>query len=174
MDRETAAQVAIKFRGRLIKWVERRLGHEVGKRLDAASVVDSVLKSLCRLSEAKIPDTEQGLQGLLWVMTRWKHAKRLRRELAGRRDVRQDTPLGASGELSRPDWGPEEEAAWNELERKYDEWKADLLPNRRQVLDLWEQDVPQEEIAKRLTVSDRTVRRWLTEDEDNLRRYLDR
>ena len=170
MEQDRLWESVLGQREPLLAWIRARLGPVARRRFDADSVFDSMVKSVCRISH--VPEGEKELVSLLWIMTRYKLAKRLRREFAQRRDARLDAPLDSAADHVLPGWTPEEEVVWKELEGQYDEWKR-LLPERLcKVVELTEQETSQQDIALEIGISDRQVRRYLSQAENNLREFL--
>jgi RNA polymerase sigma factor (sigma-70 family) len=162
--------------------VQGLIGPAMRRRFDTEDVVQSALKSFFK--QEKLPDSVKELQTLLFLFTRCKAAKRYRYTLAERRTPLREECLShdryqereQSSEAADQQWGPEEESIWQELECLRDQWRARLSPLHKKVIELNEEDVPQQEIAEQVCLADRSVRRKLREAERHLRDllYLDR
>jgi RNA polymerase sigma-70 factor (ECF subfamily) len=177
MERGEAGQFANELRALLIAYVQARIGPQLRRRRDAEDIVQSAFKSFFKLET--MPGSQEDLRTLLFRFTEWKLGKVCRRELAEKRDFRREaTPsdLPADGSEAHPfeakQWGPEEEAVWDELERLRDGWWEALSETQRQILRLKEQGYSQPQIGGLVGLSDRTVRRYLEEAETRLRGLL--
>jgi RNA polymerase sigma factor (sigma-70 family) len=167
-QRERVRLAAERLLVRQEAWVRSQVWSAGGPPIEAASVVLSVYASLCRLSE--LPDGDERLDRFIWVMTRYKFLNRFRHESIRKRNA---VSFEDAGEPAHADWGPEEEARWRECEEIYDRCLRSLSQEQRQALQMTDEGMEQAEIAHRLGMAERSLRRCLKNARERLKQLLD-
>jgi RNA polymerase sigma factor (sigma-70 family) len=163
-DSETAADVLFaRYVERLTRLARSRLAAELAARVDPEDIVQSAYRSFfVAARQGRFTVSESGdLWRLLVEVTLHKLYRQAARHKAARRSVRRDRPSSDDSIWQRvagTEPTPEQAAiAAEELEALLKK----LPPQGREVVALALQGHQQREIAVKLGVADRTVRRWL-------------
>jgi RNA polymerase sigma factor (sigma-70 family) len=158
---ESAAWALVeKYGEHILRAVRRRLSCEIRSKFDSADFVQAVWASFfaCSHRIKQIASPEE-LTALLATIARNKVISELRRRLASRKyDVRREVPIVNSEPATRQNATPSAIAIAKER------WRAivDNQPSHyRQIISLRLAGNTQAEIADKLQVSERTVRRVL-------------
>lgn len=152
----------------LEKLAQKHLHGEVLRRLGPEDVAQSACRTFLRraqLGQFQVPDAAS-LWHLLCAITLSKAHEQVRFHRRKKRSVNSETAAFSSNpENDGPEFhlvdqtpGPDEAAAFSEQFRHL---LAGLDPEERQIVELKLQDMANEEIARRLRTSERTIRRVL-------------
>ena len=169
-DDSAVADFWLRYEGRLRRLADRNLSDRMKRRVDADDLVQSAFRTFLRRAgqgEFQLRD-RQNLLSLLTTITLNKIRQKVRHFAAQKRGGDSDQYFETMADLSGNQPTPDEEAAWQEIE--------DLLrgfdTEQQQVVDLKLQNHTNEEIARRLQCSERTVRRMIKRVEQNLERLI--
>jgi RNA polymerase sigma factor (sigma-70 family) len=166
-DEDAATAIWDRYMERLLKMVNRRLASRYRARFDASDVCQSAMKSMLRRARGDECYFEQdgGVWSLLAQIALNKLHSRIRYEQRDRRDLSREKPLTSEGSeapselvhaISREPGG-EEVAAFRDL---LSQVLKRLSPEQRRYLVLQLRGgYSQKEIAKKLNVCERTIRR---------------
>ncbi|MHB8900177.1 MAG: RNA polymerase sigma factor [Thermoguttaceae bacterium] len=164
----------------LERLADRNLAQGMRRRFGPEDIVQSACRTFFRRAQAgefEIP-SEDSLWRLLCAITLTKLRQQARFHGRQRRDVRQEKHLDSVDLQGRPkvrqlanEAGDPEDAV--EFADQMQALIGSLEEKERAVLELKLQEVPNEEIARRLGCAERTVRRRLERIEAILRRMLD-
>jgi RNA polymerase sigma-70 factor (ECF subfamily) len=162
-DQEAARLLFDRYVDRLAALARQRIGKRLSARVDADDVVQSVFRTFfCRLREGQYHIADQDdVCKLLVQITVHKTLRQVEFHGAGRRDPRQETPQGDQPQerlmelLGRE---PSPEATVTFLDQ-LEHFLNELRPEERQILEMRFQGHSNEEVAVKLGVSDRKVRR---------------
>ncbi len=173
-DSDAATVLYERYTNRLAQLVRHHLNERFSNRVDAEDVIQSVMRSMFRRTQAGQFhfDEDDDVWKLLVTITLNKVRNKARFNSAAKRDVRRDLGLNASGQ--NDDWivshlGQTPDAlAGVEF--------ADLLerfePRERDLLRLRLEGYTHDEIAKAVGVTDRTIRRMFTRIRERLTELL--
>jgi RNA polymerase sigma-70 factor (ECF subfamily) len=164
-DPQVASEVCRQYEAPLRKLADRHMTPGLQRRIDPEDVVQSVCRTFLRrasVGQFRLADSE-GLWQLLCAITLTKVREQARFHLRQKRGLDQEIPAGAlsSGDTAEPFGAapgpsPDEAAAFAD---QYQQVLASLDEEDRQVVELKLQDHTNEEVAERLGISERTVRR---------------
>jgi RNA polymerase sigma factor (sigma-70 family) len=164
----------------LQRLAEQRLSRKLRARVGPEDVVQSVCRSFLRRArggEFQLPDSG-ALWQILCVITLTKAAEQARFHSRRRRSVAQETSLdharadGDTGEFDPVDPHGDPFGAIV-LADQLEQVLASLDERERRIVDLKLQDLTNDDVAERLNLSERTVRRTLKALQDRLTRALD-
>lgn len=153
----------------LLRLAEKNLAEGVRRRIGAEDVVQSVCRTFLRrakIGEFQLPDSES-LWRLLCAITLTKVREQTRYHMRQKRGLNQEVHISALPQADNsvagfdqaaPGPTPDEAACF---EDQFQQLLASLDDEERQIVDLKLQDCTQEEIARQLNCSERTVRRIL-------------
>ncbi len=169
-----------RFGPMLERLADRNLAQGMRRRFGPEDIVQSACRTFFRRAQAgefEIP-SEDSLWRLLCAITLTKLRQQARFHGRQRRDVRQEKHLDSVNVQGRPkvrqladEAGDPEDAV--EFADQMQALIGSLEEKEREVLELKLQEIPNEEIARRLGCAERTVRRRLERIEAILRRMLD-
>jgi RNA polymerase sigma-70 factor (ECF subfamily) len=164
-DEKAATELYRRYIQRLFHTVDLNLPQKMKVRLDADDICQSVFRSMFRRmrhGEFTFQD-DADFWKLLVTVALNKLRNQVRNASAGKRDVQRETPLDATSEpnpflLNRLSRGPsvEEAAQFREIMERICE---QLTSVERELLQLRAEGYLQQEIAERLNLSERTIRR---------------
>jgi len=161
-----------RYEERLRRLAERNLSDRMKRRVDADDVVQSAFRTFLRRAgqdEFELRD-RQNLLSLLTTITLNKIRQKVRHFAAQKRGGDSDRYFETMADLSGDQPTPDELAALQEIE--------DLLRGfdveQQQVVDLKLQNHTNEEIARRMQCSERTVRRMIKRVEKTLEKLIGR
>jgi RNA polymerase sigma-70 factor, ECF subfamily len=162
-DPEAARLLFDRYVDRLVALARRRLSQALAARVDPEDIVSSVFRTFFgRLKEGRFQlDEQDDLCKLLVRITVHKTLRQVAFHKAAKRDPSQEAGQQDAGQerllaLLDREPGPEETVAFlDQLEH----FLAKLRPQERQILELRVQGYDNDEIAKQLGISDRSVRR---------------
>ena len=159
-----------RYEERLRRLAERNLSDRMKRRIDADDVVQSAFRTFLRRAgqdEFELRD-RQNLLSLLTTITLNKIRQKVRHFAAQKRGGDSDQYFETMADLGGDTPTPDEEAALREIEellRGFDE-------EQQQVVDLKLQNHTNEEIARRMQCSERTVRRMIKRVEQTLDKLI--
>ncbi len=159
-----------RYEERLRRLAERNLSDRMKRRIDADDVVQSAFRTFLRRAgqdEFELRD-RQNLLSLLTTITLNKIRQKVRHFAAQKRGGDSDQYFETMADLGGNQPTPDEEAALREIEellRGFDE-------EQQQVVDLKLQNHTNEEIARRMQCSERTVRRMIKRVENTLEKLI--
>jgi RNA polymerase sigma-70 factor (ECF subfamily) len=162
-DQDAARRLFDRYVDRLAAVARQRIGHRLTARVDPDDVVQSVFRTFFgRLRDGQFSiDEQDDLCKLLTKITVHKTLRQVEFQLAQRRNPGQETPQGEASherlmELLAHD--PSPEATVNFLD-EFQHFLSGLRPEERAILELRFQGHDNDEVAVKLGVSDRKVRR---------------
>ena len=171
-DDSAVADFWTRYEERLRRLAERNLSDRMKRRVDADDVVQSAFRTFLRRAgqdEFELRD-RQNLLSLLTTITLNKIRQKVRHFAAQKRGGDSDRYFETMADLSGDQPTPDELAALQEIE--------DLLRGfdveQQQVVDLKLQNHTNEEIARRMQCSERTVRRMIKRVEKTLEKLIGR
>lgn len=169
-DQDAARRIHERFVDSLIRLAARRLGRDLGPRVDPESVAQSVFLSFfTRQKRGEYQLYNWGMVfGLLAHITFKKCLNRIRFERQAKRDAAAAVPLDWQPVADGP--GPAEEAEVAELLAKA---LADFDPDERAMIDGHLSGEPTAKVAERVGMSTRSVQRAVEEFRDRLLALLD-
>jgi RNA polymerase sigma-70 factor (ECF subfamily) len=162
----------------LHRLADKHLARGVRRRVGPEDVVQSVCRTFLRRAqggEYQLSDSE-GLWGLLCAITLNKVRNVTRFHLRQKRGLNQETGIPSADERGVSGFGPAArgptpaEAA--EFADQFEKIVAELDDEERQVLDLKLQECTHEEVAEKLGISERTVRRLIKKIQTHLSKAL--
>jgi RNA polymerase sigma factor (sigma-70 family) len=164
----------------LQRLAEKRLSSKLQARVGPEDVVQSACRTFLRRArggEFQLPDSN-ALWQVLCVITLTKAAEQARFHSRRKRSIAQETSLDhasaydGAGELGPVDPHGDPVGAVA-LADQLEQVLASLEERERQVVELKLQDLTNDDVAQRLNLSERTVRRTLKSLQDRLSRALD-
>lgn len=173
-DQEAASELFYRYADQLISLARGRMSAQLGRRVDAEDVVQSVYRSFFQTARAGRFQIERGgdLWRLLVVLTIRKLHGQIRRNRAGKRALDRECSLGNDGTLDgiSPEFLTHAPAPLEALSlaEEMQHVMAQLEPLQRKMLELRLQGHNLEEIAAVTERSERTVTRALREVKDLL------
>jgi len=169
-DESAVADFWTRYEQRLKRLAERNLSERMKRRIDADDVLQSAFRTFLRRAsqdEFELQD-RQNLLALLTTITLNKIRQKVRHFAAQKRGGDNERYFETMADFGGDQPTPDEEAALQEIE--------DLLRGfdieQQQVVDLKLQNHTNEEIARRLQCSERTVRRMLKKVQQQLERLV--
>ena len=172
-DRDASREVCTLYGDALERIAARRLPAALKARVGPEDVVQSVCRTFFRRAqggEFRLADSES-LWQLLCAITLTKVREQARHHLRQKRGLDRETDPDDGVSVAAP--GPTPAQAV-EFADQFQHLLAGLDPEAQAVVDLKLQDFTQLEIADRLGLSERTVRRVLKRLQDHLATALDR
>jgi RNA polymerase sigma-70 factor (ECF subfamily) len=162
-DEDAARRLYDCYVERLLALARRRLSHRLNSRLDPEDVVQSVFRTFFeRVKEGRFHVEEKDdLCKLLVRITVHKTLRKVAVHTAAKRDLGQEMGQGKEAqeriqELLDHEPSPDEAAAFlDQLEHFF----SSLRPQERQILELRMQGYNNDEIAAKLGIYDRKIRR---------------
>jgi RNA polymerase sigma-70 factor (ECF subfamily) len=167
---EAAAQLYLRYARRLSALVRARCSSQLGPRLDAEDVVQSVFRSFFRVANAGLYEVPDGkdLWGLLGAIALNKVRAQGAFHRAAKRDVRLTTTLGFH-DPSEAVRGWKDETADALLQLAVEEALEAMPPSSRAAVELRLQGCEVADIARRLGRAKRSVERCLQQALASLR-----
>ena len=165
-DESAVADFWMRYEERLRRLAERNLSDRMKRRVDPDDLVQSAFRTFLRRAGGDEFDLRdrQNLLSLLTTITLNKIRQKVRHFAAQKRGGDSDQYFETMADLGGNQPTPDEEAALREIEellRGFDE-------EQQQVVDLKLQNHTNEEIARQLGCSERTVRRMLKKVQQRL------
>jgi RNA polymerase sigma-70 factor (ECF subfamily) len=162
-DEDAARELFQIYEERLLGLARQRISQRFGSRLDPEDVVQSVFRTFfTRSKEGKFQvEKADDVWKLLARITVHKTFRQIAFHRAAKRNVNMEKTQGDDPHdyvLSLLDRGPTPEMA-NQFLDQVEHLVNRLSPNHREILELRMQGYKDVEIAEKLNVSDRTIRR---------------
>src|SRR4051812_12530761 len=162
-DQEAARAIVDRYLARLLQLARRHISQRLAGRVDPEDIVQSVFRTFfCRLKEGQFVFADQDdLCKLLVRITLHKTLRQVAFHKAAKRDPSQETPQGEGHRerlLAALDRDPTPEASLAFLDQ-LEHLLGRLGPQERQILELRLQGHSNEEIAQKLGIYDRKIRR---------------
>jgi RNA polymerase sigma-70 factor, ECF subfamily len=164
-DQNAARQIVDRYLDRLLHLARGRISQRLAGRVDAEDIVQSVFRTFfVRLKDGKFVFAEQDdLSKLLMRITLHKTLRQVAFHKAAKRDPNMETERGEHHReqlLALLDHEPTPEATVAFVDQ-LDHFLNLLQPLEREILELRLQGFTNEEIAQRLNLYDRKIRRIL-------------
>jgi RNA polymerase sigma-70 factor, ECF subfamily len=162
-DQEAARQIVERYIDRLLLLARSRISQRLASRFDAEDIVQSVFRTFfMHVKEGQFVFAHQDdLCKLLVRITLHKTLRQVAFHKAAKRDPSQETDQGEHHReqlMALLDGEPSPEATAAFLDQ-LEHFFSQLLPQERQILEMRLQGFSNEEIAKKLDVYDRKIRR---------------
>ncbi len=162
-DEDAARELFQIYEERLLGLARQRISQRFGSRLDPEDVVQSVFRTFfTRSQEGKFQvEKPDDVWKLLARITVHKTFRQIAFHRAAKRNVNMEKSQGDDSQdyvLSLLDRGPTPEIA-NQFLDQVEHLVNRLRPDHRQILELRLQGYKDVEIAEKLNISDRTIRR---------------
>jgi RNA polymerase sigma-70 factor (ECF subfamily) len=162
-DQDAARRLFDRYVDRLAAVARQRIGHRLTARVDPDDVVQSVFRTFFgRLRDGQFSiDEQDDLCKLLTKITVHKTLRQVEFQQAQRRNPGQETRQGDASQerlMELLAHGPSPEATVNFLD-EFQHFLSALRPEERAILELRFQGHDNDEVAIKLGVSDRKVRR---------------
>lgn len=164
-DQEAARQLYDRYGEQLIALARRRISQRFCRRVDPEDIVQSVFRTFFGRAKAGefVLDGPNDLCRLLARITVHKTLRQIAFHHMAKRDVTKEASDGSEGqdrlkELLARDPTPEATTLFVDQLRHF---LLNLRPQEREIVDLRLQDFSPMEIAEKLKVSDRTIRRLM-------------
>jgi RNA polymerase sigma-70 factor (ECF subfamily) len=162
-DQDAAREIVDRYLDRLLTLARRRISQRLASRVDPEDIVQSVFRTFfVRIKEGQFVFQDQDdLCKLLMRITLHKTLRQVAYHKAAKRDPSLETPQGEhhSEQLSALfDQEPTQEATVTFLDQ-LEHFLTQLRPQEREILEMRLQGYSNEEIAKKLGIYDRKIRR---------------
>jgi RNA polymerase sigma-70 factor, ECF subfamily len=162
-DQDAARQIVDRYLDRLLTLARRRISQRLASRVDAEDIVQSVFRTFfVRLKEGQfVFDDQDDLCKLLMRITLHKTLRQVAFHKAGKRDPNLETPHGEHHQeqlMALFDQEPTQEATVAFLDQ-LEHFLAQLRPQEREILEMRLQGHSNEDIASKLGIYDRKIRR---------------
>jgi RNA polymerase sigma-70 factor (ECF subfamily) len=162
-DDQAARQLFNEYADRLVALARRRLSQRLASRVDPEDVVQSVFRTFfVRVKEGRFRIEEQDdLCKLLMRITVHKTLRQVEFHKAAKRDPGMERAQGEQGQeelLQALDGEPSPEAAATFIDQM-EHFLNQLRPDEREILEMRIQGYTNEEIASKLGIYDRKIRR---------------
>jgi len=167
---EAATLLYFRYAEQIRSLAAARLGHDLGPRVDADDIVQSVFRTFFRraaLGQFEVPDGEF-LWGLILVIALNKIRSQAAYHRAAKRDVRRTPAMSAETEPDRRDPN-----ALATLQMVLEDLMTELTPPQRSVIELRIEGHEVNEIASRVGCSRRSVERTLQKFRNRLTAVLE-
>jgi RNA polymerase sigma-70 factor (ECF subfamily) len=164
-DEDAARQLFAFYVDRLLSLARQRIGQRLASRVDPEDVIQSVFHSFfkgVKAGQYQIDDSDDVCK-LLARITVHKTFRQIAFHQAAKRNFNMETGQGDEAQqqlLSLLDRGPSPEAA-NQFVDQLEHFLQQLRPEDRKILELRMQGYKDVEIAEKLNISDRKIRRLM-------------
>ena len=135
-DREAAGEVLRHFEGPLRASIQRLLGRELRRRVDAEDIYQSTVTLALKDLDHVDFQGEKALLGWLRRIAEHRIGEVARRHKAAKRDVRKERPLEAAGQSAEERTSPSQGAVRGEVRGRLAEAIARLPDRERRVVEL--------------------------------------
>ena len=156
---------------RLKRLAERNLGQQIRRRVASEDVVQSAFRTFLRRAhqdEFQLTD-RKSLLALLCTITLNKIREKVRYHGRQKRGLDQERYLDAIADLSGKETTPDEVAAFREVEEMISTFSED----EQLIIHLKLENYTNQEIAKKIQCSERTVRRLTNRIREHLKQEMD-
>jgi RNA polymerase sigma-70 factor (ECF subfamily) len=162
-DQDAARQIVDRYLNRLLTLARRRLSQRLASRVDPEDIVQSVFRTFfVRVKDGQFAfDDQDDLCKLLMRITLHKTLRQVAFHKAGKRDPNLETPRGEHHHdqmMALFDQEPTQEATVAFLDQ-LEHFLGQLRPQEREILEMRLQGHSNEEIANKLGIYDRKIRR---------------
>ncbi len=162
-DQDAARQIVDRYLERLLTLARRRISQRLASRVDPEDIVQSVFRTFfVRLREGQfVFDEQDDLCKLLMRITLHKTLRQVAYHKAAKRDPGQETPHGehhSEQMLALVNEEPTQEATVAFLDQ-LEHFLSQLRPQEREILEMRLQGHSNEDIAAKLGIYDRKIRR---------------
>ena len=162
-DEGAARAIVDRYSGQMLLLARRRISQRLASRIDAEDIVQSVFRTFfVRLKEGQFSFADQDdLCKLLMRITLHKTLRQVAYHKAAKRDPNMETPHGEHHHeqlMALFDEEPTQEATVAFLDQ-LEHFLAQLRPQEREILEMRLQGNSNEEIASKLGIYDRKIRR---------------
>jgi RNA polymerase sigma-70 factor (ECF subfamily) len=164
-DQDAARELVQLYVDRLLSLARQRISQRFGKRVDPEDVVQSVFRTFFKRTKegSFVVEKPDDLWRLLARITVHKTFRQIAFHRAAKRNVNLEAGQADDDQerlLTLLDRGPTPELA-NQFVDNVEHFLSQLRPQDRQILELRMQGYKDVEIAEKLNISDRTVRRLM-------------
>jgi RNA polymerase sigma factor (sigma-70 family) len=162
-DQDAARQIVDRYLERLLTLARRRISQRLASRVDPEDIVQSVFRTFFgRLKDGQfVFDDQDDLCKLLMRITLHKTLRQVAYHKAAKRDPSQETPHGEHHHeqlMAVFDEEPTQEATVAFLDQ-LEHFLGQLRPQEREILEMRLQGHSNEDIATKLGIYDRKIRR---------------
>lgn len=162
-NQDAARQIVDRYLDRLLTLARRRISQRLASRVDAEDIVQSVFRTFfVRLKDGQFSfDDQDDLCKLLMRITLHKTLRQVAFHKAAKRDPNLETPQGEHHHeqlMALFDQEPTQEATVAFLDQ-LEHFLAQLRPQEREILEMRLQGHSNEDIASKLGIYDRKIRR---------------
>jgi RNA polymerase sigma-70 factor, ECF subfamily len=162
-NQDAARQIVDRYLDRLLTLARRRISQRLSSRVDPEDIVQSVFRTFfVRLKEGQfVFDDQDDLCKLLMRITLHKTLRQVAFHKAAKRDPNLETPHGEHHQeqlMALFDQEPTQEATVAFLDQ-LEHFLAQLRPQEREILEMRLQGHSNEDIASKLGIYDRKIRR---------------
>jgi RNA polymerase sigma-70 factor (ECF subfamily) len=162
-DQDAARQIVDRYLDRLLTLARRRISQRLASRVDPEDIVQSVFRTFFgRVKDGQFVFADQDdLCKLLMRITLHKTLRQVAYHKAAKRDPNMETPHGEHHHeqlMALFDEEPTQEATVAFLDQ-LEHFLAQLRPQEREILEMRLQGNSNEEIASKLGIYDRKIRR---------------
>jgi RNA polymerase sigma-70 factor (ECF subfamily) len=162
-DQDAARQIVDRYLNRLLTLARRRISQRLASRVDPEDIVQSVFRTFfVRVKDGQFAfDDQDDLCKLLMRITLHKTLRQVAFHKAGKRDPNLETPHGEHHHdqmMALFDQEPTQEATVAFLDQ-LEHFLAQLRPQEREILEMRLQGHSNEDIASKLGIYDRKIRR---------------
>lgn len=162
-DQDAARQIVDRYLERLLTLARRRISQRLSSRVDPEDIVQSVFRTFfVRLKEGQfVFEDQDDLCKLLMRITLHKTLRQVAFHKAGKRDPNLETPHGEHHHeqlMALFDKEPTQEATVAFLDQ-LEHFLGQLRPQEREILEMRLQGHNNDDIAKKLGIYDRKIRR---------------
>jgi RNA polymerase sigma-70 factor (ECF subfamily) len=162
-DQDAARQIVDRYLDRLLTLARRRISQRLSSRVDPEDIVQSVFRTFfVRLKDGQFSfDDQDDLCKLLMRITLHKTLRQVAFHKAAKRDPNLETPQGEHHHeqlMALFDQEPTQEATVAFLDQ-LEHFLSQLRPQEREILEMRLQGHSNEEIAGKLGIYDRKIRR---------------
>jgi RNA polymerase sigma factor (sigma-70 family) len=180
-NQQLLREFCAEYGDRLHRLAEKRMGGKLRRRVGPEDVVQSAYRTFLRRaqgSEFELPGDSEGLWRLLCAITLKKIYQKARAHRRLKRDYDKEVQVGSEAAEEAgldnafvdPQPLPDEEAAFAD---QFEQLVTGLNSEEQQVVDLKLQGFTNEEVAERLSSSERTVRRMMKKIQRHLERTFE-
>jgi RNA polymerase sigma factor (sigma-70 family) len=162
-DQDAARQIVDRYLDRLLTLARRRISQRLSSRVDPEDIVQSVFRTFfVRLKDGQFSfDDQDDLCKLLMRITLHKTLRQVAFHKAAKRDPNLETPQGEHHHeqlMALFDQEPTQEATVAFLDQ-LEHFLSALRPQEREILEMRLQGHSNEDIASKLGIYDRKIRR---------------
>jgi len=160
-DRGAANELAVRYEAPVRDAIHRRLGASLRVRVDTDDIFQStILAAVQELPHFEFVN-EKAFLAWLTTIAEWRVRKAARHHRAGKRDLRQERPLGVEHDVAGSGTTPTQGAVRREIAAGIRQAVTRLAPPDRQIVELHSfEGLGFREVAERLGLPDKDVARY--------------